>query len=104
MYESLNKLKKQLKKIQSLSSNIGGGEHGNLGLILTTEEYALSPLDEEEHTTHPGALNIPDNTPQITALTMRDYHKEYISIFRKNVDMEKSLKKQVVAIDNLYIK
>ena len=39
------------------------------------------------------------------ALNIRDDHMEDITIFRKTVDVEKALKKQVVAaIDKLYIK
>ena len=41
-YESLKKLKNQLKtNTQSLSSYLGGGEHGHLGLVLIPEEYAF---------------------------------------------------------------
>ena len=41
-YEPLKNLKNQLKtNTHPLSSNILGGEHGNLGLVLTTEYYAL---------------------------------------------------------------
>ena len=39
-YESLKNLKKQLKtNALSLSSDLGGGEHGHLSLVLTSEEY-----------------------------------------------------------------
>ena len=53
---------------------------------------------------HPIVLNIPDNTPHIIAISMREYHKEEIDIFRKTVDAEKALKKQVGAtIEKLYL-
>ena len=59
-------------------------------------------LEEYGRSTHPWALNIPANTPQITALTIRDDHKEDISVFRQTTDEEKSLKKQVFsAIDKM---
>ena len=74
-YESLKNLKKQLKtNALSLSSDLGGGEHGHLGLVLTPEEYPFF-VDEYELPAQPGSLNIPDNTPHIAALTMRYNHK-----------------------------
>ena len=62
-------------------------------------------VDKYEHPTYPGALNIPYRNPHITALTIRDNHKKYISIFMQIVDVDTLLKKQdVAAIDKLYIK
>ena len=67
-YETLKNLKEQLKtNALSLSSDLGRREHGHLGLVLTPGEYELPA--------HPGLLNIPDNTPHITALTIRYNHK-----------------------------
>ena len=40
-FVTLNKLKKQLKlNARSVSSDLGGGMHGHLGLVLTPEDYA----------------------------------------------------------------
>ena len=42
LYKSLKNLKHQLKaNAQSLSSDLGGGEHVRLGWVITPEEYAL---------------------------------------------------------------
>ena len=53
---------------------------------------------------HPGVLKIPDKTPWITALTMRDNYKEEIYIFMQTVDMEKYFNNHfVTTIDNMYL-
>ena len=58
----------------------------------------ISFVDEYERPTNPGALNIQAKTAHIKALTMRDYHREDVAIFRKTVDVEKSLKNPFVAV------
>ena len=62
-------------------------------------------INEYERPSLTGALNISATTPQLTDITMRDNHKEDIAIFRQTFDVNKSLKKQIVAsIYKLYIK
>ena len=52
-FTALNKLKTYLKaNAKSVRSNLGGGFHGHLGLVLTDEEYAMLsdiPFEEPVH-------------------------------------------------------
>ena len=74
-------------------------------MVLTPEKYAIFSVDDYERPKYTGALNITANTPHIMTPTMVYDHKEDIAIFGQTVDVEKYLKKQVVAaIENLYIK
>ena len=43
-YKTLKKLKLELRaNASSVDSNLGGGNHGYLGLVLTNAEYAAVP-------------------------------------------------------------
>ena len=58
-YENLHALKNQLKSnAQSLVSNLGGGVHGHLDIILTSTEYALVSDVEYEPPVHLGSLHV----------------------------------------------
>ena len=43
-------------------SNIGGGVHGHLGLVLTNAQYVLISNTPFVYLTHLGLLIIPDGT------------------------------------------
>ena len=104
-YENLHALKNQLKSnAQSLVSNLGGGAHGHLGLVLTSTEYALVSDVEYEPPVHPGSLHIPAFTAQHESIQLREDHREQIRIFRETIDVEKTLIKQIVqALDPEYL-
>ena len=57
-YESLNTIKNQLKaNAGKVQCELGGGNNGHLGLVLTDVEYALvSPLVPYVRPGHPGAV------------------------------------------------
>ena len=75
--DSLLRLKKEIKtNARSVPSNLGGGTHGHLGLVLSPDTYALlsdTPFDRPDH---PGPLAIPPGTTQHMATTLREQHKE----------------------------
>ena len=57
--DTLIKLKKQLKSnAASVSSNLGDGLHGHLGLVLNPVDYALVSNTAFIAPVHPGALVI----------------------------------------------
>ena len=97
-YETLKAMKNQLKSNAcSVTSDLGGGAHGHLGLLLTPTEYAITSPTPYVRPVHPGVLTIAQGTAHHEATRLRAEHKEAIRFFRETVDVEKALKKQVVA-------
>lgn len=92
-YSNLKTLKDQLKANASLiSSDLGVGNRGHLGLVLTDVEYdIISPRNPYIRPLHPGILNIPINATQHAAIRLWDDHKEDIRLFRETVNIENSL-------------
>jgi hypothetical protein len=100
-FPTLTVLKKQLKaNSQSVTSDLGGGQFGHLGLVLTDVEYAFISNVPYIRPAHPGTLAIPANTAQHEAIRLAAEHKEAIRLFRETIDLEKVLKKQIVAAVN----
>ena len=105
-YFKLKELKNELKSnATSVTTDLGGGANGHLGLVLTPAEYNVVSQDPYVRPVHPGALVIPAGTAQHEATRLRTDHKEAIRLFRETVDVEKALIKQVVAaIEPKYLK
>ena len=77
-HKSLKRLKVELQaNASSVETDLGGGNHGYLGLVLTDQEYATVP-----HTTplsppnYPPPLSIPADATPIQALELKDEHQE----------------------------
>ena len=97
-FVTLKAIKNELKSNAcSVTSDLGGGAHGHLGLVLTPTEYATISAVPYVRPVHPGNLNIPAGTAQHEATRLRAEQKELIRVFRETVDVEKALIKQVVA-------
>ena len=94
----LIKLKNQLKaNASSVPSNLGGGNHGHLGLVLTPQTYAMVSNLPFVQPAHPGLLVIPPGTatgPMATVL--REQHVENVRLFREVTGIEKALKQQIL--------
>ena len=62
-FESLLRLKNEIKaNSQTVPTQLGGGQHGFLGAILSPAEYALISNDPFVPPAHPGPLDIPAGT------------------------------------------
>ena len=60
-YDTLKKIKDELKTNASrVTSDLGGGGHGHLGLVLTSTEYALVAPIPYARPDHPGPLVLPE--------------------------------------------
>ena len=60
-FEILYKLRNKIKaNASSVYSNLGGGAHFHLGLVLTDAKYVLILNIPSIYPTHPGPLIIPD--------------------------------------------
>ena len=103
--DSLIKLRKQLKSnASSVTSNLGGGLHGHLGLVLNPVEYALVTQVPFLAPVHPGPLVIAQGTSATMATAARDTHSETVRVFREYNGVEKALKQQIrKAIDESYL-
>ena len=104
-FSSLNRLKKQLKaNAQSVVSDLGGGAHGHLGLVLSPAEYQLVSNTPYDMPNHPGPFSLPRNTDAAEAIRRREAHQERVRKFRESLDIKKALIKQIVAaIDKAYL-
>ena len=71
-YERLKKLKDILKSNASrITSELGGGGHGHLGLILSANEYTGVSNVPYIRPVHPGQLDIPAGTTQHASTTIK---------------------------------
>ena len=96
-FESLHKLANELKaNAQSVFSNLGGGLHGHLGLVLDVVEYALLTPTPFTRPVHPGPLVIDPASTQHMSLTIKASHTEEIRVFREVYAVEKALLQQII--------
>ena len=104
-FESIRKLHREIIiNAQCVHSDLGGGAHGHLGLVLTPQEYALHSNAAYRCPTHPGPLVIPAGTTQHMSGTMRDQHKERLRIFREVQGIDQALRQQLAtAIEPTYL-
>ena len=97
-FEAIKKIKDELKaNAMAVNSELGGGRHGHLGLVLTPEEYLRISAVAYVKPEHPGVLQIPGNSTQHEATRLRNEFKEAIKLFRETVDLEKALRYQITA-------
>lgn len=77
-HKSLKILKMELQaNASSVETDIGGGNHRYLGLVLTDQEYATIPHKEPFiPPNYPLALNIPANATLIQTLELKESCQE----------------------------
>ena len=93
----LIKFKNQLKaNASSVPSNLGGGNHGHLGLVLSPQTYAMVSNIPFDYPAHPGPLAIPPGTTGPMATVLREQHIENVRHFREVTGIEKALKQQIL--------
>ena len=97
-WEALRYLKKQLKvNAKTVISDLGGEQHGHLGLVLSQIEYALLSNEPYVRPLHPAPLVTPQGTTHHESMRLTKEHGEDIRLFREMLDAEKALIKQIVA-------
>ena len=98
-------MSKELKaNAQSVYSNLGGGAHGHLGIVLSPAAYALISNTPYETPMHPGSLTIPPGTTQIVARNLQSVHEVQMSNFKTHLDVKKALIQQIViAVESSYL-
>ena len=91
-YSTLKVLKKELKANASrVTSDLGGGGHGHLGLVLTAHEYSMISAILYARPVHPGTLTIPAGTTHHEATRLTMEHNEAIRTYRDTIELEKIL-------------
>jgi hypothetical protein len=103
--DALITLKNQLKaNASSVPSNLGGGNHGHLGLVLSPATYALVSNTPFVTPAHPGVLAIPNGTTAAMSTVLKDQHTERMRLFREVTGVEKALKQQIIkALDKEWL-
>ena len=104
-FESIRTLQREINiNAQCVHSELGGGAHGYLGLVLTPQEYALHSNAAYRRPPHPGPLVIPAGTTQHMANTMREQHRERLRVFREVQGIDQALRQQIAtAIEPQYL-
>ena len=104
-----NKTLKRLKtepqaNTSSLESELGGGDHRYLSLVLTDAEYTtISPIPFVSPA-FPGPLVIDPETTQVQALNLRELHKEQRRRYYECKNIEKALQRHIQdAIEDKYL-
>ena len=96
-FKTLHKFWNEIKaNSKSVYSNIGGGSHGHLGLVLVDAQYALISSTHFVYPTHLGLLIIPDGTTAHTNSNMRIVHSEKVHLFREVTGLEQAIVQQIV--------
>ena len=97
-YKSLKQLKTELRaNASSVDTDLGGGDHGYLGLALSDEEYArITPIPTQFRAPNfPGALVIDPAYTVIQAVQAHESHTEELALYRECKDVEKSLLRHI---------
>ena len=93
----LHKLGNKIKaNAKSSYSNIGGGAHIHLGLVLTDLKYVLIYPTPFVHSTHPDPLFTPDGTTARAISNMRITHTKEVRMFYEVTGVEQALTQQIV--------
>ena len=104
-YESLKELHNQLKaNACTVPSNLGGGQHGHLGLVLSPTKYALISNTPFVKPAHPGVYVADPANTQHMQKTLENQHKERLRVFNEVLGVERALRQQIVsAIEDAYL-
>ena len=95
-FETLHKLRNEIKaNAKSVYSNLGGGAHGYLRLVLTDAQCALISPNPFVYPTHPGPLIIPDSTTTHVNSNMWIAYTKEVRLFREVTGTEQALVQQI---------
>ena len=89
----------------SVESDLGGGNHGYLFLVLTDEEFDSIPnTTPVEPPNYPGTIVIPATATPIEALELKERHQEEKRLCLEFKNVEKALLRHMQdAIEEKYI-
>ena len=92
-HSALKRLKTELQaNASSVETDLGGGNHGYLGLVLTDAEYNSIPNTQPfVPPTYPPPLTTPSTATAIEALQMKENHNEQKRLYYECKNVEKAL-------------
>ena len=100
--EPINKTLKWLKtelraNSSSIDTDLGGGDHGYLGLILSDQEYLqiIPTATQFQRPTWPGTLIITPAATAVEAMHSEERHRESIRVYREYKNVEKALLRHI---------
>ena len=95
-HSDISQLKKEIRaNTASVDCDLGGGDHGYLGLVLAPQEYRKISQTEFKVPTYPPALTIPSGTDPVVALNRRTKHTEERDAHRRCKEVEKALLRHI---------
>ena len=77
---------------RSVYSDLGGGRHGHLFLVLTPEQFNSTSSTPFVRPEHPGSLNLPPNATQAIIRELKDISNEKLRLFKEVNAVEATLK------------
>ena len=86
---------KMKANVSSVTSDLGRGVNGHIGLMLTQPKYAFVSTTDYVRPVHPCLLVIPPATSQHESTRLRENHKEAIRLYREVIAIEQCLTKQL---------
>ena len=96
-FQSLTTLKNQIKaNAQAVTSTLGGGQNGLLGLVLTDAEYAVVSAAPFVTEPYPGALDFAPGTTTIQSKMIEDAYRKRMQQYNVCVGVEKAIIQQLV--------
>ena len=99
--KSLTSLKKELQSnTQLVGSNLSGGAHGHLGLVLTPAKYQTISATPYEFSPLLGPFTLHQNTDAAEVVRCNNAHMEKIRMYWEVNDIKKALIRQIVAVVN----
>jgi uncharacterized ParB-like nuclease family protein len=97
-YETLHTLNQELKSnAMSVHSNLGGGQHGHLGLVVSPNACALLANMPCARPGHPAPLAIPQNASHHLQNLLERTHQDGLRVFHEVRGVERALTQQIVA-------
>ena len=104
-YKALKRLKAELRaNASSVESDLGGGNHGYLGLVLSDAEYTSVSPTPFLAPAYPAPLNIPANATQVRAFELRNQHDDAKRKYYECKNVEKALQRFIQdAIEDKYL-
>ena len=107
--EPTNKAPKQLKNelranASSVETNLGDGDYGYLGIVLTYAEYACVSSTPFVAPNYPIELTVPPLATTMNTVHLQDWYVDRVYLYRECTHVEKALLRHVQsAVEEMYL-
>ena len=104
-FKTLHKLRNKIKaNSKAVYSNIGGGAHGHLVLVITAAQYALISPTPFVYSVHQGYIIILNSTTAHVNSNMRIAHTKEVCLFHEVTGVEETiLQKHFGTVEEAYL-